>query len=427
MIIPLIYRNRIKRVKQLLRTNENEAILLLASAPSVPRSEDEYYPYRQGSNFFYFTGTHAKNMILIVSPRKEKAILIAPPSDPHTTLFDGRNESAEDVADRIDAELIVTKDPRRELRNSLKGETRVFYYNSPLSLLTPIIKEFIETPSHLLQVHPREWINCYNLMTRLRMHKDAHEIAQIQEAIRITIRSLKETVPFIRPGGTEREVASTINYHFALRGAQPAFETIVGSGVSGATLHYKNHSRSLRSNELLLIDCGAELNLYSGDISRTFPVSGKFHGIEKELYEIVLEAQKKTISVLRHGVPVKKVYETAVKALTQGLVDLKVLRGKVSTLIEKGAYRPYFPHGIGHGLGLDVHDIGNLRYNSGAKLEEGMVFTIEPGLYFPKKVGRVPACGVRIEDDVLITKSGYKVLSTDMPKEIEAVESLFGS
>ena len=165
-----------------------------------------------------------------------------------------------------------------------------------------------------------------------------------------------------------------------------------------------------------MIDCGAELNMYNGDITRCYPVDGKFSPIMQEIYSIVLEAQKASIKAVKNNVKIETVYNASAKILTEGLVELKVLKGKVSKLLEKKAYQPYFPHGIGHSLGIDVHDVGNLRGNNNAVLKKGMVFTIEPGIYFPKTVGRAPACGIRIEDNILVTENGCKILSDFIPK-----------
>jgi Xaa-Pro aminopeptidase len=259
----------------------------------------------------------------------------------------------------------------------------------------------------------------------MRLFKEPGEVKLIREAAAITNHALFETMPFVIPGQAESTIAATIEYWFRLQGATTGFNTIAATGPSAATLHYSHQSRALKRGDLLLIDCGAEHRLYSADITRVVPVGGVFSGPSKEVYEIVLAAQKAAIKAVKNNVLIRTVYDAAARELTHGLVSLGVLRGKVSALMAKKAYKPYFPHGIGHSLGLDVHDVGNLRGNNAAVLKSGMVFTIEPGLYFPKKVRNVPACGVRIEDDVLVTARGAEVLSVGFPKETREIESLF--
>jgi Xaa-Pro aminopeptidase len=191
----------------------------------------------------------------------------------------------------------------------------------------------------------------------------------------------------------------------------PSFQTIVAAGKSAAVLHYHDYTRILKSKELILIDCGAEYNNYAADISRTYPVGDQLSPQLAALLEIVSDAQHAAISEIKAGVSFGKAYAAAAKELTKGLITLKVLKGSLKSLLKKSAFKPYFPHGIGHSLGLDVHDIGRMRNNNESLLKKGMVLTIEPGLYFSKPHGLIPACGIRIEDDVLVTDKGCQILS----------------
>jgi Xaa-Pro aminopeptidase len=256
------------------------------------------------------------------------------------------------------------------------------------------------------------------------MHKEQYEVDLIRRANEITNEGLLYIAARLDPGLTEAHAARTIEYVFKMNDATTAFGTIVAGGSEAAVLHHRASDRKLKRGEMVLIDCGAEYKLYCGDITRVVPCGGTFSPEQRDVYEVVLAAQKAALKNIRAGVKIAKAYDAAARVMTEGLVALKVLRGKPSELFEKKAYLPYFPHGIGHSLGIDVHDVGNLRGNKEATLEAGMVITVEPGLYFPKKVGKVPACGVRIEDNVLVTAKGCEILSAGFPKEISEIEAL---
>ncbi len=224
----------------------------------------------------------------------------------------------------------------------------------------------------------------------------------------------------------EYQIAANIEYWFKLQDCGVAFPSIAAAGRSAATLHYQDHSQALRSSEMLLIDCGATYKGYAADITRVLPVSGRFDKQQARIYDAVLAAQLAAIAKIKHGVRILDVYNAAAKELCYVLRDLKIIKGKnISKPLKDKAFAPWFPHGIGHSLGLDTHDIGKLRGNNDARLKAGMVFTVEPGLYFPKKIAGVAACGVRIEDDILVTKTGCRVLSAGFPKERQEIESLW--
>ena len=210
---------------------------------------------------------------------------------------------------------------------------------------------------------------------------------------------------------------------YRARGADVAFSTIVGGGISAATLHYETAHRKLKNEDLLLVDLGAEYKLYAADITRTVPISGHFSKEYRILYTAVLNAQMAAIKRIKHGAKIQTLYDAVVEHLVDGLLQLKVLKGSAKANIKKKTYLPYFPHGLGHGLGLDVHDVGDFRGSAGGILQEGVVYTVEPGLYFPKPIGKLPACGIRIEDDVLVTRKGCEVLTPELPKKPDEVEA----
>jgi Xaa-Pro aminopeptidase len=257
------------------------------------------------------------------------------------------------------------------------------------------------------------------------MVKDPSEIAHIRKAAEITEGALMHVLPLIEAGTKEREVAAFIEYFYRVHGAEPAFGTIVATGPSAATLHYHSLSRTLKTGELLLIDTGAEFGMYASDITRMIPVGGTTTSELQDLHDIVLRAQMMAIRKIKPGVMMNEVYNAAARELTYGLKYLGILKGSVSQLLKKGAFKAWFPHGIGHSLGIDVHDVS--PSGPAIPLEKGMVVTIEPGLYFQKPTGPLPACGVRIEDDVLVTARGHEVLTRDaLPKDLGQVSDLLG-
>jgi Xaa-Pro aminopeptidase len=212
-----------------------------------------------------------------------------------------------------------------------------------------------------------------------------------------------------------------------MNSAAIGFNSIVAAGANAATLHYEALAAKIRKEDMVLIDSGAQLNRYCADITRVLPASGMFSQIHRIIYEIVLQAQLAALKKVKAGVKILTIYDAAAEVITEGLKELGVLKGPLKALLKKKAFKPYFPHGIGHSLGLDVHDLSQLRGNNEAVLEAGMVFTIEPGLYFSKSISNVPACGVRIEDNVLVTKSGCEILSPGFPKDAEQIEALMQS
>lgn len=350
-------------------------------------------------------------------------VLIAPPNDTHRIVWEGADpESAAQAARRLGIQRVESRDLKREISTRLRGCARVFCQGSHTES-GRILHELSLIPAHNRTGLPLTFADAEVLLTPLRLIKDRSEISAISAAGMVTSAALAEIAALVRPGVTEREIAATLEFSFKLKGAEVAFPSIVATGRNAATLHYRHLSGTLKRDDLLLVDLGAELQLYAADITRVFPVSGRFTAVQRTLYQAVRNAQQAAISVVRAGVRAQAVYDAAVEELVEGLKKLKVLKGTTKTLIKAGAFKPYFPHGIGHTLGIDVHDVGSLRGNNQARLERGMVITIEPGLYFRSPVGLLPASGVRIEDDVLVTDSGARLL-TKFPSECDEIEAL---
>ncbi|NLF25668.1 MAG: aminopeptidase P family protein, partial [Deltaproteobacteria bacterium] len=397
---------------------------LISSAPEKYKSRGTGLPYRQDSDFYYLSGTTQKDLTLLISSTCKHPLLILSKPTPSKILWEGAPENPKKIASAIGAELVFSNDIKTEVKKRLNGVQRLYYQNTPGTCGWEVAHELMMLSSWYRRGYPKEFHHSDALLEPMRLIKTRAEVALIKESIDITHAALTGIMPLMQSGAKEFEIAAALEYYFRACGAEVAFPSIVASGPSAATLHYDKLSRTLSKGSLLLIDCGAQRRMYAADISRVFPIGAKFSDAQKELYQIVLAAQLAAIKKIRPGALIKSVYQKAAYTLTEGLKDLGVLRGRVSTLFEKQAYKPYFPHSIGHSLGLDVHDIGDLRSNDTSVLEEGMVLTVEPGLYFAKKTAKLPACGVRIEDNVLVTATGNEVLSRRIPKAVQDVEAM---
>jgi len=420
------HRKRIKQVQSRLREENHACAAIFSSGPEVLQSRDTHFPFRQDSDFYYLTGSHAKGLVLFFSNIDTKPILYSPTPDKQKIVWEGKGEEPSAIASALNIEHVQSKNIFGEILKKMQGKESLYFQNTPDTPAWRIARGLIEKPSYARGTFPASFQHTDLIMESLRLFKDKHEVALIRKAAKATGNGLHYIAKSIQPGLSERQVRDMLEYEFKKQDCSLAFNTIVASGPSAATLHYEKHDRKLGKEDLLLIDCGAAYKLYASDITRVLPVKGSFAGVRKEVYEIVLDAQLAALSKVKHRARIATVYNAAAKVLTEGLKELKVLKGSTEKLIKDKAFKPFFPHGIGHSLGLDTHDIGNFRGNTEAVLEKGMVFTIEPGLYFSKKTGKIPACGVRIEDDVLVTEKGCEILTADFPNATQEIESLMG-
>lgn len=417
------YGLRIKKAIKLLRAERLPAALLVSSAPLRNLSRDQSFPYRQDSDFLYFTGSELKGALLCIAPALKKPLLIAPKVDEHALLWEGAPPDPKKIARAIGAKLIISNTPYPELKPYLK-EIEILYFQNTHSSLSAAIAERIIANTASSAALPKRFAHADLIMEQLRLYKSTAEVRAIKAAAKVTNEALFAMLPYLKAGVKEFELAAHLEHSFKLSGCTSAFNTIVATGASAATLHYEKLNRSLKRNDLLLIDLGASYSGYAADISRTLPVSCAFLPWQQDLYQIVLDAQDAAIKRVKSGVKIASVYDAAAKVITQGLRDMRVLKGSPSSLLKQGAYKKYFPHRIGHSLGLDVHDVGALRGGGHCVLEAGMVLTIEPGLYFAKALKGIKPCGIRIEDDLLVKKNGSEILSAGFPKTVSELEDL---
>lgn len=430
---PLVHRRR----RQRLLDELGDGLLLLPTAPEQRRNGDVLHEYRPGSDFLWLTGFPEPEAVLVAwrTGPTHRAVLFVRPRDPAREVWDGRRVGVKGAVQRfgVDRAYPIGQLWQR-LGDLLDGQRRVLHrlggdaaFDKRLFdvLLARAQKHRRRQPTHPDLVDPT------GVLAAMRLVKDASERAAMQRAAEISAEGHRAAMRAARAGLHEFEVQAVLEAEFRRAGSpRNGYPSIVASGANACVLHYHDNDRRMRNGDLLLIDAGAEFGGCTADITRTFPVSGRFSPAQAAVYRVVLRAQKAGIRACRAGARWDAAHRTCVRWLTKGLVELGVLRGRVRKLIEKEAYKRFYMHGTSHWLGRDVHDVG--AYLDGADrprpLPVGAVLTVEPGLYFGPRDRRVPKAlrgiGIRIEDDVLITAQGPKVLTAAVPTELAAIERL---
>ncbi|HEX7036757.1 MAG TPA: Xaa-Pro aminopeptidase [Pseudomonadales bacterium] len=420
-----------RRRAALMSMMPSGSIALVPAASVRLRNRDTEYLFRQDSDFLYLTGFTEPDALLVLAPGREhgEVILFCRDRDPRAELYHGERLGPERAvaALGVDDAFPIT-DLDDILPGMLEGRERIY--------LT--LGEYPELDNKVLHwvnairareaggaVPPGEFVSLKHLLHEQRLFKSAAELRIMREAARITCRAHRRAMAACRPGMTELALEAEIVHEFLSNGARaPAYPCIVGGGRNACVLHYTENGAVLKDGDLVLIDAGCEYRHYAADVTRTFPVNGRFSAPQQALYEVVLEANRAGIAACRPGAPFTAPHQAALRVMVEGLVALRLLDGDVDELIESGAHRPFCPHNTSHWLGSDVHDVGDYRIGGAPRqLEAGMVLTIEPGIYLPPGLGAaVPArwrgLGVRIEDDVLITAGGAEVLTADAPKTV---------
>ncbi len=410
------------------------AIALIPAAPEAARNRDVQYPFRQDSDFYYLTGFPEPQAVAVLVPGHEQEFsLFCRERDPELETWHGRRAGQEGAVARYgvdNAHPIAEIDQR--LPELLQDRQRVYYsigYNPVFDDQVMGWVNQIRAKARTGVRAPREFIALEHVLHDLRLRKEPAETAVMRESARIAGEAHRRAMRTCRPGLMEYELEAEILYTFLRHGAGWAYPSIVGGGENACILHYTDNNAVLRDGELVLIDAGAEVDGYASDITRTFPVNGRFSPEQRTLYELVLAAQQAAIDRIRPGRRWNELHETAVRVLTEGLVTLGLLSGEPDQLIEEEAYKRFYRHRTGHWLGMDVHDVGDYKFGDDwRKFEPGMVTTVEPGLYIPagsEGVGeRWWNIGIRIEDDVLVTEEGHEVLTAAVPNTVAAIEAL---
>lgn len=420
-----------ERRRRFMNQMEPGAAFIPAS-PMRVRSRDTHHKYRPDSDFFYLTGfNEADSALLLVPGHKEhQVIAFVPPKDPLKETWEGRRLGVEAAPAALGVDAAYSIDELASvLPKYLTGVPTLYFAMGTYAEHDRLITEMLPHLGNRNVQPPQRIVHPGQLLHEMRLHKDEHERAQMRQAAAITVEGYKAAVAAIHPGATEYAVEAALEGTYRRLGADgPAYNSIVATGDNATILHYTNNSDTLEDGQLLLIDSGAEYGWYACDVTRTYPVNGRFTPAQKAVYELVLKAEKEAIELVKVGHHVKSYHEHAVRVLTAGMVELGLLKGDVQTLIETEAYRKFYMHGTGHYLGLDTHDVGAYKHGEQWRpLEVGMVLTVEPGLYIPVGTPDIdPAywgIGVRIEDDVLVTESGNEILTAAIPKEVADVEA----
>ena len=425
-----------KRRRKLARLIGKDGIAVIPTASTRVRSRDTDYPYRPDSDFYYFTGFSEPNAVMILAPGREDGsfILCLREKNPLTEIWDGHMEGLSGVKKNYEADQSFDIEDLETILSSLfLGRQKVFFTLGQDEVLDKILmKSFnaVRAGQRRGGVVPSEIQALEPLVHEMRLIKSKYEIGLMKKSAKISVDAHKRIFENCKPGVFEYQIEADIIHEFGKHGAVPAYTSIVASGQNACTLHYISNRDKMKSGQLLLTDAGCENEMYAADITRTIPVSGEYSKEQKEIYELVLEVQKNAINSIKPGQTFEGLQSDAIKGLTKGLKKLGLLKGRVDQLIKSEAYKDFYMHGIGHWLGMDVHDVGSYMDQKGKsrKFENGMVLTIEPGIYISKKNKNVPTeyrgIGIRIEDDVLVTKSGCDVLTKALPKEIGEIESI---
>lgn len=433
------YREYKLRRKELMAQMEPNSIALIASAPRRTRSNDTEYLYRQNSDFYYLCGFTEPNSLLVLIPGREQGevVLFCQEKDKERELWTGirlgpdaayKELLVDDAYPIGDVDDIVT--------GLIEGRDRVYYAMGRDDRFDTLVMGWVKTirgKSRMGEHPPSEFLVLDHLLHELRLIKSNNEIKLMEEAARISAEGHKRAMAVCKPGIMEYQMEAELHYAFNRGGSRaPAYVSIVGAGDNACILHYDSNNAEVKDGDLVLIDAGCEYQYYASDITRTFPANGRFSPEQKAIYDIVLDAQVAAIAAVQPGSQWDAPHNASVKVITQGLIKLGVIKGQLSHQIKSEAYKDFYMHRVGHWIGMDVHDVGDYKIDDNWRLlEPGMVMTIEPGIYIAPDNAKVAkkwrGIGVRIEDDVLVTKKGNKVLSVGIPKTVEEIETYMAS
>jgi Xaa-Pro aminopeptidase len=423
-----------KRRQQLMRMMGEGGIAILPSAPIRLRSRDAAYRYRQDSDFYYLTGFAESDSVAVLAPGRDNGefVLFCRDRDREKELWDGSRAGPEGAVEAYGADDAFPIDDIDDiLPGIVESRLRVYYTMGVYAEFDLRIAEWIRSlrSREASGIHtPQEFVALDHLLHDMRLYKSRAEISAMRRAARIAVQAHTRAIRRIRPAMFEYEVEAEYLHEFRRHNATVSYSPIVGGGANGCTLHYVANDAELKAGELVLIDAGCEYDYYASDVTRTVPVSGRFSAEQRAVYEIVLEAQTAAIGKMRKGNHWNDPHDEAVRVITRSLRKLGLLQGTLPKLIRDGAYREFFMHRTGHWLGMDVHDVGDYRVGEEWRLlEPGMVTTVEPGIYISAKA-KVPArwknIGIRIEDDVVITRGDADVLSKELVRDPDDIEKL---
>ncbi len=431
------YRQR----REQLMSKIGNGTAIFRSAPMAVMHNDVEYAFRQDSDFFYLTGFNEPQAVALLAPHhsEHRFVLFVQPKDQEKEVWSGYRCGVEAAKQEYGAdEAYPIAELDEKLPQYLDSADRIYYH---IGRDRAFNDQILNHWQRLMRTYPKRGTGPIAIedtgptLHSIRLFKSQVELELMRRAANIAVEAHNYAMEIAAPGRYEYEIQAEMERIFRLRGGMgPAYPTIVASGANACVLHYIENNRQMQDRDLLLIDAGCAYDYYNSDITRTFPVGGKFTPEQKILYEIVLEAQKQAIAQVQPGNPYKQIHDTAVRVLTEGLVELGILKGEIDKLIEEEKYKPYYMHRTGHWLGLDVHDVGVYQHGEDKPqiLQPNQVLTVEPGLYIvpntklaedqPETDPRWVGIGIRIEDDVLVTSTGHEVLTAGVPKDVAQVE-----
>jgi Xaa-Pro aminopeptidase len=425
-----IYQQRRSRLLQKMQ----RGIAVIPTAPEMVRNGDAHYPYRFDSHFYYLSGFGEPEAVLVlIAGDQPQSILFCRDKHPEREIWDGFRHGPEAARERFGFDATYSIELLDDKLVELMGNQPTLYY--PLGVDTAWDERLIKLRGHVQEKvrsgisAPNEIADVRALIDEMRLLKDVHELAIMRRAAAISAAAQVRTMRTTRPGMMEYEVEAELLHEFRRHGAQaPAYTPIVAGGANACVLHYIANNARLNDGDLLLIDAACELDGYAADITRTFPVNGRFSPAQKDVYEMVLAAQAAAIAAARPGNHWNDPHDAALRVIAQGLIDLRLCSGSVDSVLEDESYKHYYMHRTGHWLGMDVHDVGAYKLEGQWRtLQPGMTLTVEPGCYI-RPADNVPRelwdIGIRIEDDVAITADGCEVLTSGVPKTVAGIEEV---
>ncbi len=429
----------VRRRQQVMSQMEAGGIAIIPAAPERVRNRDAEYPYRQDSDFYYLTGFNEPEALLVLVPGRAEGeqILLCRERNPEMETWTGRRAGQQGaVADYGMDEAFPISDANTVLLQLMADRSAVYSEFVGHAEFGQQIQNWIGTVRARQRdgvQAPEKLVALDRMIHAMRLIKSEAELEVMRRAASISCRAHMRAMMVCKSGLFEHNLEAEILHECGMRGARfQAYNPIVGSGDNACILHYNDNNAPLKDGDLVLIDAGCEVDNYASDITRTFPVSGKFSPEQKAIYEIVLEAQQKAVEAVQPGNTWNQSHDVTVQVITEGLVKLGLLKGDVDQLIEDGGYKPFYMHRAGHWIGMDVHDVGDYKVDGEwRKLEPGMVMTVEPGIYIAPDNQDVDArwrgIGIRIEDDIAVTATGHENLTDFVPKTVAEIESLMAS
>ncbi len=431
MISATVFNRRRQDLMQLM----GDGVAVISTSSECVRNRDVVYKFRPDSDFYYLTHFPEPDAVAVLSPGREQGefVMFCRDSDPERELWDGRRAGLDGAVSQYGADdAFPIEDISDILPGLLENHQKVYcnvgvYHEFDAKLLNWVNE--VKAKSRTGVRAPHEIVDLSHILHELRLIKQTEEVNLMKRAAKVSAAAHKAAMQCCQPGMMEYEIEAELHYEFRRGGSHyPAYSPIVAGGKNACILHYTENNAELRDGDLLLIDAGAEIDCYAADITRTFPVNGKFSAAQRDVYDVVLAAQLAAIDHAQAGSQWNEPHEAALKVIVQGLIDLNLLHGSVQEMLETEKYRRFYMHRTGHWLGMDVHDVGDYKIDGQwRQLEPGMTFTVEPGIYIPNDDDIGPQfrnIGIRIEDDVLIQREGHMILSKDVPKSVQDLERL---